>query len=410
MLKAGSLLYAIYICLLLAIMTSGLLYVFFMNKSLSDRYEMQDRLIERCNSCLELYLANRNQFQDKGKQEWQLFDDGIQCDFELKRWGMYAKLVGKTYFKNDTVSRTMLIGEKIHDKQLALYLGDFGEELKISGTTRIVGNLKLPKKGYETVNILGNQKVNNPTVQGAVTASGQELPKLVLPQTRQESTKVVSAEDMERGKRHFNSFKNPTIEVLVPRGGSLEGLAIKGNYRINALDTLYIDSAVALEDVIVKAPKVIIEKEFIGSMQVFADKEVVVEEDVILQYPSCVVIRSGSSGSEMEKKITLGENAKIYGGLVMDAIGFKAKQENTMIIAENALIVGDIYCNGILEFKGEVVGTIYAHKLQLKTNFSLYSDVLLNAKIDGTRLPKEFVRLPLFQKPQNNEFGIIKDL
>lgn len=409
MLKAGSLLYAIYVCLILAILSSGLLYVFILNKNLSSRYDMQDRLIERCNSCFALYLSDKKQFQNNATQDISLFDDGIRCHFELKRWGMYAKLMGKIYFKNDTIRKNALIGEVINDDQMALYLGDFGEELKISGTTQIIGNVKLPKKGYETVNILGNQKINNPKIQGAVRNSSQELPKLELPGISQQNSEIISVDDLQYNTGNFNSFSNKTLEILVHRGESLDRLAIKGNYVINALDTLYIDANSKIEDVIIKAPKVVVEKGFKGSLQIFAKKEVVIEEEVQLSYPSCIVI-TNETLLEGGKRITIGKEASVYGGVVIDAKSFKDKQENELIIAEDALITGDLYCNGILELKGMVIGTVYAHKLQLKTDFSLYSDVLLNAKIDATRLPKEFIRLPLFQNSQNNEFGIIKSI
>jgi len=81
-----------------------------------------------------------------------------------------------------------------------------------------------------------------------------------------------------------------------------------------------------------------------------------------------------------------------------------------MAIDKDALVVGDIYCNGILELKGSVIGSVYTHKLQLETRSSKYADVILNGIIDTSGIPDNFVGLPLFANTEKKEFEQIKNI
>ena len=193
MLRAGSLLYAIYVCMVIAILSGGLVYVFTINKTLATRQQIKEQLIDRCDSCFDYFLSNHKVFNTRSIGEIDLFEDGLQCQFIKKRWGMYATLQGKAFFKKDTVSKGYIVGHISKDDPLAIYMCDFGEELKISGTTRIKGNAKLPKKRYKVVNILGNQQANNPKLEGNISLSSQNLPKinppeLLFPKDIEEST------------------------------------------------------------------------------------------------------------------------------------------------------------------------------------------------------------------------------
>ena len=127
-----------------------------------------------------------------------------------------------------------------------------------------------------------------------------------------------------------------------------------------------------------------------------------------MSYPSNVVLLP--SVSLLDKKITLSKNSKIYGGVIVDAETFDQKEGNEMIIEENAIIVGTLYCNGKLQLQGKVIGTVYANKFKLETKSGNYEDVLLNSTIDAISMPENFIYLPLFKQQQNQTYGIIKNL
>lgn len=408
MIKAGSLLYAIYVCLIIAILSGGLIYIFTINKTLATRYDIKEQLVDRCQSCFDYYLKTSRQ-NNEAVNKLDLFNDGLICELTEERWGMFSKLSGKAFFKTDTVNSQFIIGEKKAKNSLALYLCDFGEELKISGSTKIHGNVKLPKKRYKTVNILGNQQINNPKLDGSIGVSSQNLPKIIPPELiYPENTWETSLEQLRNKSIVYRGFDQSTAIVFLDKGTDLDRIQLKGNFIIKSLDTIRISNTAKLEDVIIQSPKVIVEEGFDGSIQLYADKEVVVESNVRLRYPSCIVI--DDSARDYEKKITIDEDVEIYGGLVIDGNSFRERQNNFIDIEENTMVVGDIYCNGILQLKGSVIGTVYTHKLQLETKSSKYADVILNGVIDTENIPEGYVGLPLFSNSNEKALERIKKI
>ncbi|MFD2561891.1 hypothetical protein [Aquimarina rubra] len=409
MLKAGSLLYAIYVCLIIAILSGGLIYIFTINKTLATRQSVKEQLIDRCTSCFNYFLLNPKSFEKTSMQQVDLFGDGLLCEFTKERWGMYSKLLGKAFFKKDTIDRNYIIGEVADINPLALYLCDFGEELKISGTTKIKGNVRLPKKRYKVVNILGNQQANNPKLEGNITVSSQNLPKITSPKLEYpKNTIETTLSKLKENQPIYRGFDQQTAIVYLDKGESLDRLNIKGNFIFKSRDTVRINDTSKIEDVIIQAPKVVLEEGFEGSLQIYADKEVDIESDVKLRYPSCIVIEA--STRDYEKKIKIAEDVEIYGGIVINGSSFREKQNNFVSIDKNSLVVGDVYCNGIMELKGSIIGSLYTHKLQLETRSSKYADVILNGVIDASELPNNFVRLPLFGNTGENRLERIKNI
>jgi len=66
--------------------------------------------------------------------------------------------------------------------------------------------------------------------------------------------------------------------------------------------------------------------------------------------------------------------------------------------------------SSLLQLKGEVFGSVYAEKLFLKTEYSEYSDILLNTKIDLKGLDLNFVKTPIFKNNLTKDYAIVKEL
>ncbi|UZO80691.1 hypothetical protein NBT05_17330 [Aquimarina sp. ERC-38] len=408
MLKAGSLLYAIFICLMISILAGGLIYFFTLNKTMATRQEIKNELVDQCESCFQYIYSNTKGLKENMTQEVDLFNDGIKCSFQYKKWGMYQIMSGKTFFKKDTIRKSFMVGQKNKDRALALYLCDFGEELKVSGTTEIFGEMYLPKKRFKTVNILGNLYKNNSKVEGAIKVASQKLPRIVIEDlVNQKQLIKITLEEVIKNNINYNSFSKNTLIVYKNKSESLENVALKGNFILKSLDTLYIPKTCKFEDILVQGPKVVVEEGFTGSIQIEATKEVILEKNVSLKYPSVISIYK--SDRDFEKTITISENSTIYGGVILDASSFREKQNNRLSLEENASIIGDVYCNGLFQHKGNVFGTVYVHKFELQTQSAKYADVVLNGIIDATKKPDFFVNLPLFND-SNNQIENIKSV
>lgn len=410
MVKAGSLLYAVYICLLISVMSGSLIFIFNYNLDLSTRQAVQSELIDLCDSCFDYYLSDSQNFNDLNSEELNLFDNGQVCEFSKTKWGFYTRLSVKAYFKKDTIQKSAFVGKRQGGEKLALYVCDWDEQLKVSGTTIIKGDMKLPASGHKAVNILGNNQLNKPVLSGRVTKSSQALPEISMSNLVElnSNSKRIGLSRLNKRSLIFNDFSTETLIVELDKGEQLDNKSFKGNIVIKSVDTLYINNSTKLEDAIVQAPKIVIRNGFEGRAQFVASNEIFVENKAVLKYPSSIAVLSGKS--LYQKKITISENSKVYGGVVIDAATFDEKEDNKVFIEEGALIVGNLYCNGKLQLQGKVMGTVHAHKLELETKSGKYENVLLNTSIDALNLPKGFIKLPLFKKQENQIYGIVKTL
>lgn len=409
MIKAGSLLYAVYICLLISVISGSLIFIFNYNLDFSTRQAVQSDLIDLCDSCFDYYLADAQNFDSVNSEKLDLFDNGQVCEFTKSKWGFYTILSVKAYFKKDTIQKSAFVGEQ-HDEKLALFLCDWDEQLKVSGLTNINGDMKLPASGHKTVNILGNNQLNKPVLFGQITKSAQTLPEISISKVEETNSnaKTTGLSKLNRKSLIYNDFRNEVLVVELDKGEQLDNMSLKGNIVIKSIDTLYINSSTKLEDVIIQAPKVIIRNGFVGRAQFVAEIEIFIESRVLLKYPSSVAVLSGKS--LMQKKIMVSKNSKIYGSVVMDAATFDEKENNKVVVEEGAFIMGNLYCNGKLQLQGKVLGTVHTHKLELETKSGKYENILLNSSIDALNVPKGFIKLPLFKKQENQTYGIVKTL
>jgi hypothetical protein len=361
---------------------------------------------------MDLYLSDSENFVDFNSEKEKLnpLDNGLICEFSKKKWGSYTKLTVKAFFKKDTIQKSAFVGPRIGKDKPALVVCDWDKPLKVSGLTHINGNMKLPATGYKTVNILGNNQLNKPILTGNITKSSQLLPEISMPipKDMDAAGTRTGLSKIKKGNLVYNDFGKTPLIIELEKDEQLNNLSFKGNIVIKSVDTLYIDSSTKIEDIIVQAPKIVIRNGFEGRAQFFAANEIFVEEEVLLAYPSSLVVTSGNSLSE--KKITLLKDSKVYGGIVIQANTFDEKENNKITLHKNTFIMGTLYCNGKLQLEGTVIGTVHAHKLQLETKSGMYEDVLLNSTIDALNIPQGFIDLPLFKQPEKSTYGIIKTL
>lgn len=408
--KAGSLLYAVYVCLLISILTGSLLLVFSLNRGFSDRLQVQNLLIDRCESCLDLYLSNTT--EKFSTQALDLFDDGITCKVERSFWGIYQKVKMEAYFKKDTITKEVLIANRTAANKIAIYLADLGEELKVTGKTTIVGNMKLPKNGYKKINILGNSKLNKPSFEGSYTTANTTLPKLDIPDVIPNLDLAgIPYSKFKHLSNIYNGFHKKPLVIDLAEEGLLNSVSLKGNIILTSINTITIGSKSTLEDVIVVAPKIVLEDGFTGSVQLFADEEITLGENVNLSNPSCVVIKSNPL--IYEKNITVLDNTSIEGAIVMEGGQGQGNDQSSKIsIAKNAKVYGDIYCNGVLELKGNVLGRVYTNKFLLKTKSGEYTNTLMDVNINAKMHDKQFLSIiePLDPKDGKPRYSVAKQL
>jgi hypothetical protein len=400
MVKAHSLLYAIYICLIVSLVCGSMLYYANLYGQLNTFYNLQEEMYIQ-NQSLVNYALGNNVIQ----QEYPINEDsGIQGNYVSKEYGLISLLLAKSSLKSDTISSAHFIGSYNSDKT-AIYLANFSRGLSYSGSVKIVGDTKLPVLNIQTSYI--NNKPNNLINQGKTSISN-----ILLPNINSKFKKVfegINAQKSSIGELEkqsdslfYNSFFNETKEINVP--STVSNIIFKGNFILRSKDSIRVKKNAILEDVILIAPKITFEEGFSGTLQAFSTNGIELEQKVSLNYPSVVCLYNNTPN---ESLIRIKKGCKITGAVVLFGNQLENIEKNIIEVQKEGLIFGSIYCSGKLDLKSKVYGTIYTNRFFLKTESSTYDNTIEDIEINTLKLPKSFISIPLFD-PKKTDYGILK--
>ena len=403
--KASSLTNAIFICLIISIFCGCLVLISHFQKILNTKLELNNHLISRNNSSFNYFLNTIESFPFNTIQETDIFDDGIISFAEKKNWGFYDILVCKTVFKTDTITKMALIGKKSRGKnRLALYTTDYDKPLKLSGKTKILGNIKVPFGRTEQAYINGHEG-NSVQIKGTQLKAEDRLPKI----DKDISITTFGYKDIPfntiKETTFINAFDKETQIINLNGIRDLSDITIKGNIILTSNGEIEINNSSSLSDVLIMAPSVVVKSGFKGSIQIMAQENVTIEENVSLLYPSSIYVKNDVDSVN----VTIQKGTKIIGGIVVDGNTYNGSLKRKLTIEENTNVIGNVYCYGSTQLQGDIIGSVYSDRFFLKTTSSNYENVILNATINRDSLPEHFIELPLFRNNvDEKKYEIIK--
>lgn len=406
-LSASSLVNAIFVCVIISVFCGCFILLSHYQNVLSDKLYLHEKLIIRNESVSNYILSNGEQVVYNNKTQLDIFSDGIASFVEKKNWGFYDVIVCETVFKNDTVSNIMQVGHIQNTlNNLALYVTDYDKPLKLSGNTEILGDIEAPNGKTELAYINGQQG-NAISLKGRQKKSKDRLPKIDK-SIRIDISELprLSLNNVEKGAFLINTFNTTTKVIDLSAASALEGIVCKGNYILWSDTNLVIKKSAKLNDVLLMAPNVRIESGFKGNVQIIATKNVIIEKEVSLTYPSSIYVKNDVQDSI---SVEIKSNSKLVGGIVINGGSFINSIERKLTIEKDALVIGDVYCYGSTQLKGSIIGRIYTDRFFLKTEASNYENTILNGSINSIMLPDGFVGLPLFNNQSNKKrYEVIK--
>jgi hypothetical protein len=165
----------------------------------------------------------------------------------------------------------------------------------------------------------------------------------------------------------------------------LENCSISGKVILKSDSLITIKSNCNLKNVIVQSPNIIIEENFIGSLQLFCTDSVVVRRNVKLNFPSVILLKteSGNGG------ISILENSMVSGMIgVIDSN--ERKKSELIFIDSEVKIDGFIYSNSNIIFNGHCDGFILCNQIR-----SDFPGKVLENTIINTQITKSFDNLIL---------------
>ena len=401
MLKAHSLLYAVYICLIVSIICGALLYFATLYNQLNLFYNSNENLYIQNQSAVNFALGN--DLQDALALQSDSLE--VKSVITTQPFGLLQLLKVKSFSKSDTVCSIHFVGNYSNDATCVI-MSDASPSLSYSGTVSLIGKKKLPSSqidGKYLKNVINELKTS-----GTIEVYREALPEISSKFKASASESInglKNNDDMEfkNDSIYFNSFLKETKTIELKQS-TLNHITLKGNYIFYSKDSIVVESSAFLEDVVLKAPKITIKKGFQGSLQAFATEQLRVESSVVLDYPSVLCLYNNS---ENKSQIVINEDTSISGAVVLFGNALKSLDDNTITINHNVLLTGDLYCSGKLMIEGTVYGTVYTNRFFNKTKSAYYENCLINATIDVTKRPTYFVSIPLFET-KNSVYGVYK--
>ena len=400
MLKAASLMYAIFVLLIISILCYGILLVFSLNLRLDTYFENRSALLIEQRSALEEIKANFKEIQTVTSGTIQNENKAFFSKYNIKKWGVLTLVKLSTYSKNDSIKSNYFIGRKRRQNMPALYLRENDEPLKISGTTKIEGDVYVSQEGIKKVRI-NNHITHKPTHIGKRYLSNKVFFNLKdLDDTEEEFLETIDAQSIE--DTLIVSFNQDT--KIVRAATAVENIKLKGNIILQSKDTLVIDRYTYLEDVIIKAPKVIFKQGFKGNAQVLSS-HIILEKGVVLTYPSALITKGDTN---QKSTIICDENTNLQGVIYMLGDGLKTLENREIQLKENSKIQGDVVCDGKLSIKGTIEGSVFASLLFYEDISKSYTNLIHNAKILSNKLPLDYFQIAVDEKFENDAIVIIK--
>ncbi|MBR9855994.1 MAG: hypothetical protein GYB37_15740 [Algicola sp.] len=333
-----------------------------------------------------------------------LFDNGIISEGVLRPWGLYNVLNVSSALNKDTISKSVLIGQK-QATGSALVLVDTNKPLQMLGGARIIGDAHLPKKGIKRGYLSSQSFIPNNFLFGEKYYSKNSLPSLRDIFHVPEQKKKLFIEELDKDSSLYQAFDSTPIVINVNKN-IVEGKNISGHVLLESKDSIFIKRDNLLEDVLINAPIVVFEKGFQGSAQVLASEKIILEEDVVLKYPSSIYLNARCLGNA---EVYLGRNSKVLGKVILFNEFVRGTRTDLVKIDKGALVVGQIYSKRGIELRGMVIGSVYANNFYLQTEASSHINYIEDGVIDNRALLPGFLG-NVIDENNNKAYGIIKSL
>nr|WP_298924950.1 polymer-forming cytoskeletal protein [uncultured Allomuricauda sp.] len=402
--KAGALQFVLFIGTVIAVLLMTFVLLHKTHSLFDKKTSRTVEVIKNADLGLQYAMQQEMPINDSVQLNLQL-DDGIQVTTIKSYWGIFEKYSTVSQFRKTRFVKTALVGGGMEHDFPALYLKDNNRPMIIAGKSKITGNAYLPKQGIRPGTIggrfhqfaspvYGNLKNSSATLPALNPKLKNYLKSLLLKETDGFGQNTVR---FSRNLKHTNSFESPTQHIYgdVLR---LSGVDLRGNIIVKATQQIIISADCIIKDIVLVAPKITIENGFRGTLQAIASKKIQAGKRVILDYPSALVVERGNATNPKdhgEANISIEEGATVKGIVAY----FENSEEGIYFpqtaVAENASVLGEIYCEKNLELKGDVIGNVTTDAFMAMENGSVYQNHLFNGTINSGLLPFQYAGLLL---------------
>lgn len=400
MLKAGALNYTIFVSIVTAILCSLMIVMAYMNRSFFIQTDIYDKAKDNALSGIAIGMGLE---QTEDYEEWlEMYGDGADSVLVKKRkWGLYEVIHSSAQINRVNHSKTSIIGYKsTESRTTALWLSDRNRPLQLSGSALLKGDCVLPKKRVDRAYIEGSNYNRKELVFGKTSDSKSQLP--IIENKPEEYwlryfDKNVGPQDSlvdlsKAPQRLQHSFSKKTVIYYSVERVNINSYNLSGNMMLISSENITVSSSARLEQVILVAPTITIQKGFKGSLHAIASDTLIIEGGQFSYPSSCLMIAKSKDIPYL--KVSKGTD---FRGCLASFEQRKTRRNNNVAveIEEGAEINGAVYCQGNFELMGKVNGNVFTNNFLLTTPSGIYENHLLNGQIDRSKLDENFATFPL---------------
>ena len=395
-LKASSIYYALFLCVIIGLFLGGMILFAGINKQFEARIDIQDRLMNNANSGIEYGLTNYREISEEGS-ELLLFDSQIDSvNVHRKVWGAFEVIASEAHHGKFHSNKVTLCGHLKDPSESNLFVADLGRPISLCGETRLEGKCLLPKAGLERAYIEGQNYKGDKMVYGSEGIAERSLPATNQGFRDQITSIKGDVQQWDNPDSVNHSFHEEAIHFVHDGVVSLKDNSLNGYVYLDVRDSIFVGKDAQLDHVILRARVVYIQQGFKGNLQAYATERITLEEEVQLTYPSVLGIVEERFPEKENATITIGQKSQVLGSIfaISESPNFRLPVQ--ISVEEEAIVHGLVYAQGRMQLKGIVNGSVYTSKFYLETPSSKYENHLLNAKIKN-ELPDDFVYIPIME-------------
>jgi len=402
--KAGALQYVLVISVIIAIIISAFISLVYLQQRMNIKHQFTKEAIAAVQLGFESLKHQKTPYDLKTPVHF--YDNEIAVTTLIKKhWGIFDLAIVNSKVKNEFFQKIGLLGVQ-HSKREALYLKDNNNALVLVGKTKITGTVALPKQGVKSGNIAGVSFYGNPLINGSRKASSSSLPQIqniefVKDFYQNYLTNEMKSIELEDGVKIHQSFTNTTGLYTATKPILLKNISLSGNIVVSSKTAIIVEASANLEDIILIAPKIKIEKNTTGNFQALARKSIEVASGCTLNYPTALILLNENdtsvqvfNGEEQTKEqIHVSKNTLVKGMVVYCSDNNTSPYKTQIQIDDSAVIKGEVYCSKNLALQGSVFGSVYTNHFIVKKSGGVYVNHLFNGTINVKKLPIQYVGL-----------------
>lgn len=356
-------------------------------------------------------LLSQEEFQTINTiQETTLFaNPKNQISTKRMQWGLFELIGVKSAQKKQM--RYGILGYKKKDNT-TLYLTNTNQSLKIAGKTRLEGKCYLPDKGLERATVTGHSYKGDRLIYGEKLQSKKTIPQLKKKYLERFESKeslldtVVLWNDFTDSIRQ--SFSQKTIHFISSAPILISQQLIRGNVIVESSKAIKITNQANVDNVVFKAPYIIVENGYQGSLHLQARDSILIGEEVKLDYPSSVLLYDTKSVKEPAGYVKIGVNSSIVGEVAAIQKEYNYRDKISVQIDPKSKVEGTLYANGVISLKEvEINGSVYCQQFNLQTGGSTHSNTLLDVLMSHKKRAEEYLGGNYIENQEVEEKGII---